>query len=131
MNTIGTIELATPVEILDQLIVKIKEKQKLLRLTANDIEIKADITHRHYSNFLYNKNTHLLTLIKILKVLDMEKELSSLIEPIIPKDANEHKKLQKIRKNMPLKVQPKHNLPQTNQDYTNKKRISLVNKGDK
>jgi transcriptional regulator with XRE-family HTH domain len=131
MNTIGAIELATPVEILDQLIVKIKEKQKLLGLTASDIETKADITPRHYSNFLYNKNTHLLTLIKILKVLDMEKELSSLIEPIIPKDASEHKKLQKIRKNITLKIQHKEDLPQSNQNDTKQKRISLVNKGDK
>lgn len=131
MNVIASIELATPVEILDQLIIKIKEKQKLLRLTASDIEIKADIAPRHYSNFLYNKNTHLLTLIKILKVLDMEKELSSLIEPIIPKDASEHKKLQKIRKNMTLRIQPTHTMQQSNQNNTKLKRISLVNKMDK
>ncbi len=91
------IELATPHEILKAIIIKVKEKQKLIGHTNMSISIEAGLGIKSYENFIYNNNISLINLIKLLKTLDMVKELQALISPVEARDPIEHKKLEHIR----------------------------------
>ena len=90
-------ELATIDEIMESIINKVKEKQKLEGLTIAQTATKSGLGQKSYENFLYNGHITLVNLIKLLKTLRLTKELENLINPIEARDDEEYKKLLKIR----------------------------------
>lgn len=92
-----TIELSTPQELINLIIVKIKEKQKLEGYTLNDLSYKSGIGKKTIENFLYNSHITLVNLIILLKTLNLNDELNNLANPIMPSNDEEYKKLKHIR----------------------------------
>jgi hypothetical protein len=92
-----TLELATVEEIIDTVVSKVKEQQKLKNLSNAALAQKADIPLKTFEYFKYKHKISLSGLIKLLMALELKQELETLMKPILAKDETEHKKLQKIR----------------------------------
>ena len=124
------VQLSTPNEILNEIVLKVKEKQKLLGFTIKSISNAVGIDKKTYENFIYNNHITLINLIKLLKILDMVDELNNLIAPIEPKDEQEYKKLTHIRElNQRKKSNTKKlDIKKTISDATNSKLKSLLKK---
>ena len=73
------IELSTPSETIDILVKNIERARKLKKLKQTDLCSMAAISVTAYQNFIYKKNTNLITLIKIMQVLKMWDNLSGLV----------------------------------------------------
>lgn len=128
-----SIELATPSEIIEQIVNKVQEKQKLLDKSVEDVAKEAGMGKRTYENFLYSHNITLEKLLSILSVLDLMEEIKTLAKPLVAKDEDEHKKLSVIRENIQKKKDKKRKNLKTNKLSDSKQRVmdnikDLINK---
>lgn len=73
------IELKTPSEIIDSLVVNIEKTRKQMKLRQVDLCKIADVPLATYQSFIYKKNINLVSLVKIVYSLKMWDNLEGLI----------------------------------------------------
>ncbi len=73
------IELKTPSEIIDSLVVNIEKTRKQMKLRQVDLCEIANVPLATYQSFIYKKNINLVSLIKIMYSLKMWDNLEGLI----------------------------------------------------
>lgn len=69
----------TPSEFIDILVETIEKTRKKKKLRQTDLCRKADISRSAYQNFLYEKKINLLSLVKVMYALDLQKNLEGLV----------------------------------------------------
>ena len=95
------VELNTPSEIIDSLVVNIEKTRKRMKLRQVDLCEIADVPLATYQSFLYKKNINLAGLVKIMYSLKMWDNLEGLIafeEIKTIEDIRMAKKLQQLPK---------------------------------
>ena len=73
------ISLQTPYEIIETLVANIEKTRKRKKLRQKDVAQKSGVPLATYQKFIYEKNISLVSLIKIMYLLDMTDNLASLV----------------------------------------------------
>ncbi|MDY0121763.1 MAG: hypothetical protein RBR54_07440 [Sulfurimonas sp.] len=92
------IELNTPLEIIETLVMRIEKERKIQKLQQKELASKADIPLPTYKQFIYQKKISLVNLIKLLMALKMFDNLAGLLKQRELKTLDEVKNIDHLPK---------------------------------
>ncbi|MEA2099348.1 MAG: hypothetical protein U9P72_04375 [Campylobacterota bacterium] len=74
------IELSTPIEIIQNLVISIENERKFQKLQQKELALRADVPLPTYKDFIYKNKISLESLLKILIALRLFDNISSLLK---------------------------------------------------
>lgn len=77
---IEMIELSTPTEIIEQLILVIEDERKIQKLQQKELALKADVPLPTYKDFIYKQKISFESLLKLLIALRLFDNITGLLK---------------------------------------------------
>jgi len=77
---IEMIELSTPIEIIEQLILVIEDERKIQKLQQKELALKADVPLPTYKDFIYKQKISFESLLKLLIALRLFDNITGLLK---------------------------------------------------